>query len=169
MSYRFWAQTILLCTALAPAAIAGASTVQKLSFERPVDGTDIIIQGRVEEIKTREAPDRSFVSTLITITVADQFKGTKVSSVTIEQPGGSMGAVTQGAPGSPEFSPGENVIVFLERKRNEAYRIVGGKQGKFTAKAQPGSNQQIVEDFARRSETLGSFVARLKEAAKRSK
>ncbi len=40
------------------------------------------------------------------------------------------------------FPPGEDVIVFLKQQRNGAYSIVGGKQGKFSAKTQPGSNQQ---------------------------
>jgi hypothetical protein len=169
MKYRLLVEITLSCVALAIAAPAGATTVQKLSFERLVDEADVIIHGRVEDIKAHEAPDRGSVSTLVNVAVIDQFKGTKRSSVTIEQPGGTIGTVAQSTPGSPEFSPGESVIVFLERKRNGAYRIVGGKQGKFATKAQPGSNQDIVEDFAHRSETFGSFTARLKEATKRGK
>jgi hypothetical protein len=64
-------------------------------------------------------------------------------------------------PGLPEFASGENVIVFLKRQRSGAHTVVGGKQGKFSAKTLPGSNQEIAEDFAHRTEALDSFLDRL--------
>jgi hypothetical protein len=69
--------------------------------------------------------------------------------------------LTQGGPGLPEFASGENVIVFLKRQRSGAHTVVGGKQGKFSAKTLPGSNQEIAEDFAHRTEALDSFLDRL--------
>ena len=99
--------------------------------------------------------------TIITVSIERQFKGPQVSSVTIEQPGGSLGDIAQGVPGLPEFSSGEEVIVFLKRQRGGAFNIVGGKQGKFTAKTQPGSREEVVEDFAHRTEALDSFLNRL--------
>ena len=161
MSYRFVPQALILSIALAAATFIQASTVEKLSFDRLIDEADFIVKGRVEEIKTRQAPDRRSVTTVIIVAVTSQFKGVKASSVTIEQPGGSMGDVAQGVPGLPEFSSGENVIVFLKRQRSGACTVVGGRQGKFSAKTQPGSNQAIAEDFAHRTENLDSFLDRL--------
>jgi hypothetical protein len=150
--------------ALAPASFVQASTVEKLSLDRLIGEADLIVKGRVKELKTRQAPDRRSATTLVAVAVASQFKGAKVSSVTIEQPGGSMGEVAQGVPGLAEFSSGEDVIVFLKRQRNRAYRLVGGRQGKFSVKMPPGTNQEIIEDFAHRAETLESFLARLTKA-----
>jgi hypothetical protein len=101
------------------------------------------------------------MTTIVTVSIERQFKGPKVSSVTIEQPGGSVGDIAQGVPGLPEFSSGEDVILFLKRQREGAFNIVGGKQGKFTAKTQPGSSEKVVEDFAHRTEALESFLDRL--------
>jgi hypothetical protein len=152
---------------LAVASLAQASTVQKLSFDGLVDEADVIVRGKVEELKNSPASDRSSVSTVIRVSVEKQFKGIKVSSVTIEQPGGSLGTVIQSVPGSAEFSSGEDVILFLKRRRKGAFAVVGGKQGKFTAKAQPGSSG-VVEDFAHRSEALDSFLDRLASKVKDS-
>jgi hypothetical protein len=161
MSHRFVSQALMLCLAVAAASLVQGSTVEKLSFGRLIDEADVIVKGRVEEVKIRQPPDRRSVTTVITVSVASQFKGTRVPVVTIEQPGGSMGEIAQGVPGLPEFSTGEEVIVFLKRQRSGAHVIVRGKQGKFSAKTAPGSNQAIVEDFAHRTETLDSFLDRL--------
>jgi len=161
MSYRCVPQALILCLALAAASFVRASTVEKLSFDRLIDEADLIVKGRVEELKNRQAPDRRSVTTVVMISVVSQFKGAKVSSITIEQPGGSMGRVAQGVPGLPEFSPGEDVIIFLKQQRSGTYSIVGGKQGKFSVKTPPGSNQEIAEDYAHRTETLDSFLNRL--------
>lgn len=166
MSYRFVQQALILFIALAAASFVQASTAEKLSFDRLIGAADLIVKGRVEELKTRQSPDRRSVTTVVTIAVANHFKGAKVSSVTIEQPGGSMGEVAQGVPGLPEFFTGEEVIVFLKQQRNGAYSIAGGKQGKFSVKTQPGSNQAIAEDFAHRTETLDSFLDRLVKMTK---
>lgn len=166
MSYRFMPQALILSVVLAAAGLVRGSTVEKLSFDRLIDEADVIVKGRVEEVKTRQASDRRFVTTVVTVSVVSQFKGAEVSSITIDQPGGSMGDVVQGVPGLPEFSAGEDVIVFLKRQRSGAYSIVGGKQGKFSAKTQPGSNQEVAEDYAHRTETLDSFLDRLVKMTK---
>jgi hypothetical protein len=158
---------LLVYLALAAASSTQASTVQKLSFERLVDEADVIVRGKVQELKNSPASDRSSVSTLIRVSVEKQFKGVKVSSVTVEQPGGFLGTVVQSVPGSAEFSSGEDVILFLKRRREGAFAVVGGKQGKFTAKAQPGKSG-VVEDFAHRSEALDTFLDRLTSKVKDS-
>ncbi|HEY2920172.1 MAG TPA: hypothetical protein VGK77_14395 [Candidatus Binatia bacterium] len=151
---------------LAVASFVEASTVQKLSFDRLIGEADLIVRGRVEELKIQQAADRRSMTTVVTVSIERQFKGPKVSSVTIEQPGGPMGDIAQGVPGLPEFSSGEDVVLFLKRQRGSTFKIVGGKQGKFTAKTQPESNNWVVEDFARRTEALDSFLARLTSMVK---
>ena len=160
---RFVAQLVIFVvfTCLGALGFVQATTLQKLSFDRLLGEADLIIKGRVEELKTRQVSDRRPMTAIIRVSIENQFKGPNVSSVTIEQPGGAVGDIAQGVPGLPEFSPGENVILFLKRHRGGAFTIVGGKQGKFTVKTQPGSSEEVVEDFAHRTEALESFLDRL--------
>ena len=160
---RFLARIVifLISSWLTAAGFVQATTLQKLSLDRLIGEADLIIKGRVEELKTRQVSDRRSMITIVTVSIERQFKGPQVSSVTIEQPGGSLGDIAQGVPGLPEFSSGEEVIVFLKRQPGGAFNIVGGKQGKFTAKTQPGSREEVVEDFAHRTEALDSFLNRL--------
>ncbi|HEV8720211.1 MAG TPA: hypothetical protein VGW77_06180 [Candidatus Binatia bacterium] len=165
---RFVARIVifLISSWLTVPGFVQATTLQKLSFDRLIGEADLIIKGRVEELKTRQVSDRRSMTTIVTVSIERQFKGPKVSSVTIEQPGGSVGDIAQGVPGLPEFSSGEEVIVFLKRQRGGAFNILGGKQGKFTAKTQPGGREEVVEDFAHRTETLESFLDRLTSMVK---
>jgi hypothetical protein len=163
-SRRFPLQLLILICLVTP-NLGGAGTLEKLSFDRLSGEADVIVRGRVEEITTRKASDRRPISKIIRISVERQFKGPKVSAVTIEQSGGSEGEVTLAVPGSPEFSSGEDVILFLTRRRGGSFNIVGGKQGKFTAKTLPGNNNAVVEDFAHRTEDLNTFIDRLGKTA----
>jgi hypothetical protein len=157
---------VLSFVCIVTASIVEARTVQRLSFDRLISEADLIARGRVEKLENQQAADGRSVTTVVTVSVDRQFKGPKVSSVTIEQPGGSMGDIAQGVPGLPEFSSGEDVVLFLKRQRGGTFKVVGGKQGKFIAKTQPESNNWIVEDFARRTEGLDSFLDRLTSAVK---
>jgi hypothetical protein len=153
-------------TCLIGASFVEATTVHKLSFDRLIAEADVIVRGRVEKVQIQQAPDRGSMSTVVTVSIARQFKGPKLSSVSIKQPGGTVGDIAQGVPGLPEFSSGEEVVLFLKRQRGGAFKIVGGKQGKFIAKTQPESNNWVIEDFAGRTEGLDSFLDRLTSMVK---
>jgi hypothetical protein len=146
---------------LVGASFVEATTVQKLSFDRLIREADVIVRGRIEKLKSQEAAGGGAITTVVTVSVEKQFKGAQVSSINIKQPGGSIGDIAQGVPGSPEFSSDEDVFLFLKRKGRGTFEIVGEKQGKFTVKNQAGGNRWIVEDFARRTEDLETFLDRL--------
>jgi hypothetical protein len=166
MSRRHLVLRIFFVVCLAVASLAEAGTVQELSFERLIAESDVIVRGRVEELKTRQASDQRSIMTIVKVSVERQFKGPIITSLRIEQPGGTIGDIVQGVPGLPEFSSDEKVIIFLKHHRRDAYRIVGGKQGKFTIKTLPNKNE-VVEDLAHRTEALDTFVDRLTNTIKR--
>ena len=168
MSYRRALQIFFGLIGLAAAPFVQADTVQKLSFDQLVSEADLIVRGRVETLKSRQASDRRPMTTVVTLAVQRQFKGPKVSSVTIEQAGGSQGDVTLSVPGSPEFTPGEDVILLLKRNRDGASKIVGGRQGMFTVKTPLGVDKEVVEDFAHRTESVDSFLGRLTTTLQKS-
>jgi hypothetical protein len=155
------ARLILVVLCMAAASLAAATSVRQQTLEQLSAEAHVIVRGRVAEITTRQASGRQPVTTIIKIAVENQFKGAKISSLEIEQAGGAQGDVSLGLAGSPEFYLGEDLIVLLKRQRSGGFVIVGGKQGKFTVKTEPKTNNQVVEDFAHRSESLESFLAHL--------
>src|SRR5688572_32767425 len=71
------------------------------------------------------------VTTVVTVSVVSQFKGAEVSSITIDQPGGSMGDVVQGVPGlrseehTSELQSQSNLVcrLLLEKKKKKNNNI----------------------------------------------
>lgn len=151
---------------LTAAAAARADTLQKLSFEQLVAAADLIVKGRVQEVNSRPSRKPRATITAVTVSVEQQFKGSKSSVVTVAQSGGAAGDVALGVPGNPEFFTGEDVILFLKRQRDGGFKVVGGKQGKFSARVEPSNGKATVEDFAHRSEALDTFLERLANLAK---
>lgn len=152
------------------ADVAGAGTVQKLSLEQLATQAEVIVRGRVADIKPRPSRDGGFAWTRVFISVEEQFKGEKVAALVIDLPVGPVGGVVQGSPGTPEFSAEEEVVLFLRQQRkDEIFRLVGGQQGKFTVRADPVGNRKLVEDLSRRTEIYDDFVARLAKSLKPSR
>ena len=140
-----------------------ATTFQRLTLEQFVREADLIVLGRVREITSQESPDRSAITTSVVFAVKEQWKGVKVSTVTLRQPGGSVGEITQRVMEVPQFSVGEELILFLKKQKSGHYITVGGKQGKFTIKTDPQSGSKTVEDLTGKSQDHESFLRRLKE------
>jgi hypothetical protein len=145
--------------------VALATTFQKLSLERLTWEADLIVRGRIQKLSTKEAPDRSDIATRVDVLVTEQWKGSKVTSLVLSHPGGSVGRITQAVPGVPHFSPGEEVILFLQ-KEGSYFVTVGGMQGKFVIKTDPSTKKEFIEDLTGKSQPLNNFVADLRAILK---
>lgn len=67
----------------------------------------------------------------IEIELEHTFKGEAPARVTVLQPGGTVGDLTQVVTHVPSFALGERVVLFLERRPAGRYRVIRGEQGKF--------------------------------------
>jgi hypothetical protein len=108
-----------------------ATTVRRLSFDDLVAGADTIVVGEVIDSRVYWASDRKIILTSYTVKVGESIKGSASATVTVTTVGGKIGNTILHVSGMPQFRPGENAIVFLER--TGAYTtVVGLNQGKFT-------------------------------------
>jgi hypothetical protein len=131
----------LIGMALMAAVLAAptfATTVEKLDLEQLVKRADLIVQGQVESVYSQWDEQRRLVFTYISIRVDDALKGTNRQSVLIRQIGGTVGTVQMSVAGVPQFKSGEMAVVFLKRKDDSTFQVVGMNQGLY----------EIVEDFA---------------------
>lgn len=138
---------------------------QKLSLDELTRQADTIVKGRVEDIRTQTSPDRSNMTTLVMIAVEDQWKGRKVSSVTVALAGGATGGIAQSVEGEPRFSKDERVIVFL-KDRGQQYAVVGARQGKFAVTDDPAGKAEMVVDLTGNRQELKKFRAAVETAAR---
>jgi len=143
--------------------IAPATATQKLSLEQLAREADLIAMGRIQGVTSQESADRSTITTVVTFSVEEQWKGPKASTITVKQPGGSVGGLTQRVMGEPQFSVGEEVILFLKKGRDGPYVTVGGVRGKFLIKKDLQSSKRVIEDLTGKSDFEESFTGRLRE------
>lgn len=135
-----------------------------MSLEELSQKADIIVQGTVVDAKSELAADRSAIHTTVLISVEDQWKGKPTSSLTLMQPGGSIGEIVEEVPGFPSFKPSEKVILFIKEMSGGKLIVLGGEQGKFVLKFDAAIGSEMVEGSTGERAPLSDFVCHVKKA-----
>jgi hypothetical protein len=110
--------------------LASATTVLRADVPALTRHSDAIVRGRVVTLQSHWTGDKRRIVTDVTVQVEETLKGEPAQTVTIRQPGGIVGDVGQKVSGLAAFHPGEEVVVFLER-RGPVHVVTGLAQGKF--------------------------------------
>jgi hypothetical protein len=173
----------LTMLALLGAASASATTLVRADVPALTQIADSVVRGTVARISTRWSGDHMRILTDVEIRVQEVMKGQALRSLIVVNPGGVIGDLGQRVAGTPEFSEGEEVILFLEQ-RGENFILSGMAQGKFkverssdgsAAFAVPTSTSEaVLLDPVTRQPVKGehqpmaleAFKARVKDAVK---
>jgi hypothetical protein len=110
---------------------ASATTMLRLELPELAQSSDTVIHGTVRRVESRWSKDRRRILTDVEIEVTEALKGQPGSTVLLIQTGGRMGDIGQVVHGSASFTPGEEVVVFLERRGASAFQLSGMSQGKY--------------------------------------
>lgn len=142
---RWSAALFLAVTAAGIAGTAHATFMVPLSLKRLTRRSQMVVEGRVTARQSFWNRSRRRILTRITIRVRRSLKGRKQagSTVTVQRLGGRIGRIVMRVLGAPRFRPGEDVVVFLNRRRRTLY-VTGMAQGKFTVKRHATTGVQAV-------------------------
>jgi hypothetical protein len=131
----------LLSAPLVLPASARAATFIAQSVEETARTSDAVVRGTVVGTTSRWVGPRIFTEVEIAVTSA--WKGTPGRTVTVTVPGGAVGELAQRVDAAPEFTIGEDVVVFVQRApRGNMLRVNGLAMGKYrveNGRATPGS------------------------------
>lgn len=108
----------LLVALLAPLA-AFASVVLSMSMEEMTARSPLVVRGTVHRVDTQFAENRSKIWTYAEVVVQETLKGTSRTTVLVKQPGGVIGTIGEKVSGVATFTPGEDVVLFLEPSPDE--------------------------------------------------
>lgn len=112
-------------------ATAGwATTLVALDVPGLTQVSDVVLRGRVTKVEPRWSGDRARIFTFAEVELLQPLKGDAQKTVQVTQPGGVIGDVGQHVAGVATFTPGEEVVLFLER-RGPYFTVTGMVQGKF--------------------------------------
>jgi len=110
---------------------ASATTMLRADLPELARTADTIVHGTVRRVESRWSGDGRRIVTDVEIQVSEALKGQASGSVLVTQPGGRVGDIGQKVSGLASFTPGEEVVLFLERRGPEAFRVAGMAQGKY--------------------------------------
>jgi len=112
---------------------AEASTVEAMTLDQMADRAGIIFVGRAVDSRAEWNVRRTRIYTHVTFEVERFLKGgSGERHITIRLWGGQIGALRSVVPGTPRFSPGEEVLLFCVGSRARIPTLLGLALGKFT-------------------------------------
>lgn len=134
--------------ALLPAVLllcvpASATSMLRADLPELAQTADSIIHGTVRRVESRWSGDGRRIVTDVEIQVTEALKGQASSTVLVTQPGGRVGDIGQMVSGLATFSPGEEVVLFLERRGPQAFRVSGMAQGKYKVQRTEGGTSAM--------------------------
>jgi hypothetical protein len=143
---RSFARTVSASLAVSAALVPGASATMLLpvSLTELVTRADAIAHGRIVAVEARMVDGRRSVARLVTLAVADYYKGNLGSDVQVRVPGGELGHYRTVTVGAPEFTIGEEVVLFLVARGAADPVLAGLGQGVFRVRVDPQSGARVV-------------------------
>ena len=124
---------IVLIILIVGSFVAGAraTMIPRVSVEQLVDQSDSIVTGRVIRSWTGWDPAHQYIWTHTEIQVSSVTKGPAGSTMVVSEPGGQLDGRALRVDGAVQYSPGEQVLLFVANTPNGYQRTVGWGQGKF--------------------------------------
>ncbi len=139
MGFRRFFLAAAAALAVALAGTASASVMVEVTVPELAQKADLVARGKVTRTESRLSGDGMRIFTVVTLDVAEAWKGEAGKSVQIQVPGGTHGDIAQVVQGMPQFREGEDVVVFLRSPSRRAsdpavqqapLRVVAMAQGK---------------------------------------
>src|SRR5215212_2533301 len=124
----YWPTCVLLLAALATPALA--TTIVLPADDQLVAKSPLIVEGTV--ISSQAVDRDGAIWTESVLHVEKVIKGTAPGAVTIREIGGIVGDRITHVYGTPVYTPGERVLVFLDSHPAGGFRTVDLYVGKFT-------------------------------------
>ena len=169
---------ILLSCAVACARLVEATTILPVDFESMVTASPLIVHGTVVDVRAQSTAGRRTIESIVTIDVIDSLKGPGVERVVVRVPNGQLGRYRRITVGAPEFSPGDEVVLFLDGRPPFVPMPFGLNQGVYrvsrangnatvTPLVPVGAGRVVRGDPARRPLTIDAFARHVRTLAER--
>jgi hypothetical protein len=174
---------VSLTLALGLCAAPSATVLLPAEFREIVSGSQVIVHGRVIDVRSDWVDGGTRIESAVTIESATFFRGAPVATVTFRTPGGEVGPYRNVMVGAPVFRVGDEAVWFL-KAHGTALHIFGLNQGLFRVRIDARTGRRLVirqplisrgaaaeritrGDTTRRPLTLDAFGAEVRAALQR--
>lgn len=132
--------TLLLCLAVPLAA----TVILPADFREIVSGSQIIVHGRVIDVRSEWIDDRGHIDSLVTIQSSAFYRGSPAETITFRAPGGQVGRYKSITVGAPEFQPGDEAVFFLRGQGSALPTVFGLSQGVFRVRIDARGHRLVI-------------------------
>jgi hypothetical protein len=134
----------LLLAVLSGVASVEATQVVYQSPQQMGSESALVVRGRVTGTRSFWNESNTKILTETTVNVDETYKGSGVPTVSVVQLGGVVGNARMTVHGALSWKPGEEVLLFLEPRRQGGHRVSGFSQGKFDIERDPVTGEAFV-------------------------
>ncbi|MCL2625460.1 MAG: hypothetical protein FWD46_01405 [Cystobacterineae bacterium] len=120
-----------------------ATVLLAIDLDTLVQKADMVIRAEVLSSQAKIRGERGRILTDVELKSLECWKGVCPEVVTALVVGGKEGGFEQRLPGSVQFIPGEECVVFLAAHGKSRFRILGMAQGKYRLEWKPDSSEPI--------------------------
>jgi hypothetical protein len=138
--FRVSAMIAILCT-----VPLSATVVLPADFRDVVAGSQIIVHGRVVDVRAEWLEGRRQIESIITIEAGTYLKGGPGERVTVRVEGGQIGRYKSVTIGAPEFATGDEAVFFLTSRGPSVARVFGMGQGVFRVRSDAEGRRVVVQ------------------------
>jgi hypothetical protein len=131
-------------TSVALAPVVTATVIVPAEFREIVAGSQLIVVGRVVDVRAEWTDGRRRIDSSVTVTVASTLKGRAGDTVTFLVPGGQIGRYRSVMIGAPVFAPGDEAVLFLNARRDTVPSVFGLHQGVYRVRVDERSGRRMV-------------------------
>lgn len=165
-----------LCMCVLATTAARATVIVPAEFSEIVNGSHVIVHGVVSNVESRMVGARRTIESVVTVDVIDAIKGQKESAIAFRVPGGQVGRYRRVMIGAPQFTEGDEIVVFLAGRPPTLPMPFGLNQGVYRVMRAAGGTRVtplIVEgaavrgDPARRPLGVEAFAAKVRALSER--
>jgi len=178
---KWWSAAVIAgVIGMVGVASPSAMVVVPAEFSEMVTASELVVHGRVLDVRAQIVGDRRTIETVVTLSVLDAIKGQPGETVYFKVPGGQIGRYRRVMVGAPEFASGDEVVLFLKGRppavpfpfglSQGVYRVVHDASGRslVTPPVVSEAPGRVVRgDTSRRPLELGAFARNIRAIAER--
>jgi hypothetical protein len=121
-----------------------ATVVLPADFATVVAGSGVIVHGRVVRVESHLAGSGRAIESVVTLSVIQALKGDIGATVSFRVPNGQVGRYRRVLVGAPEFTQGDEVVVFLDGRPPAMPSVFGLNQGLYRVARDRASRAMVM-------------------------
>jgi hypothetical protein len=125
-----------------------ASLLIHLTVEEMAEKSSAVFLGRCVAVKSELDPGEFGMVTNNVFEVQEYYKGNLGRRVVISEPGGEVGGRVTHYPGTPQFQPGDELVLFVWAGPSGRHQVIGLTQGAFWAARDPQTGEIMLTQHA---------------------